>query len=90
MRTTLTLDPDVAKKLKALAHLRRKPFKQTLNEILRRGFGSQEITLKDPYPSFVVKAHRGGFRPGIDVEKLNQLTEDIETQHFVQRQRRTR
>lgn len=81
MRTTVTLDPDVAAKLKDLAHRRQASFKETLNDVLRRGFsvpGSGK-----PAGKFVVKPHTGGFRPGIDPDKLNQLLDDLEADDFV-------
>jgi hypothetical protein len=31
----------------------------------------------------VVKAHAGGFRPGIDPGKLNQLVDELEVDDFV-------
>ena len=37
MRTTLTLDDDVADFLKSQSRLHDKPFKQLVNEVLRRG-----------------------------------------------------
>ena len=37
MRTTLTLDTDVAHFLKEQSRLQDKPFKQVVNEALRRG-----------------------------------------------------
>jgi len=37
MRTTLTLDGDVADRLRALARERGLPFKQVVNAVLRRG-----------------------------------------------------
>jgi hypothetical protein len=37
MRTTLTLDDDVAAKLKSACREREVPFKQVVNEALRRG-----------------------------------------------------
>lgn len=41
MRTTVTLEPDVAAKLKELAHKRRASFKATLNDVLRKGLAPQ-------------------------------------------------
>lgn len=81
MRTTVTLDPDVAAKLKELAHRRRSSFKETLNEVLRKGLTSQ--ALGGPAERFVVEPHRGGFRPGIDPDKLNQLVDELEVEDFV-------
>ena len=40
MRTTVTLDRDVAAQLQGLAHRRRKPFKVILNETIRKGLGN--------------------------------------------------
>ena len=36
MRTTLTLDPDVARRIEDEVHRLRKPFKQVVNDALRR------------------------------------------------------
>jgi len=37
MRTTLTLDDDVAEKLRTVAHQTRRSFKQVVNDALRTG-----------------------------------------------------
>jgi hypothetical protein len=41
MRTTLTIDPDLADALRKKAHRARKPFKQVVNETLRAGLVAQ-------------------------------------------------
>lgn len=81
MRTTLTLEPDLARKLKDLAHRRGQTFKQTLNEVVRRGLTAQ--TRREPRARYVVDPHRGGFRPGIDPGKLNQLVDQLDAEDFV-------
>jgi predicted transcriptional regulator len=86
MRTTVTLEPDVAARLKELAHRRRASFKETLNDVLRRGLNSQAAT-REPPPRYVVEAHTGGFRPGIDPAKLNQLVDELEVGDFVDKAR---
>lgn len=80
MRTTLTLEADLAKKLKELAHRRGQSFKQTLNEVVRRGLASK--TSRDASP-YTVTPHRGGFRPGIDPGKLNQLVDQLDVEQFI-------
>jgi hypothetical protein len=82
MRTTVTLEPDVAAKLKELAHRRRTSFKETINDVLRRGLSSPAAAGKSRQ-RFVVKPHAGGFRPGIDPDKLNQLLDELEVGDFV-------
>ncbi len=86
MRTTVTLEPDVAAKLKEYAHRRRASFKAALNELLRRGLAAQEgaVTAKR---RFKVEAHAGGFKPGVDAAKLNQLVDQLESDDFVRRAR---
>jgi hypothetical protein len=86
MRTTVTLEPDLAKKVKALAHHRKLSFKQALNEVIRRG-----LTLPDrqqPQPRFTVQPHAGGFQPGIDPGKLNQLVDQLEVEEFIAKAQR--
>ena len=81
MRTTLTLEPDLAKKLKDLAHRRGESFKQTLNDVVRRGLASKPRL--GTAPRYKVTPHAGGFRPGIDSNKLNQLVDQLEVEDFV-------
>mgnify|MGYP001175506458 FL=1 len=81
MRTTITLEPDVAAKLKEFAHRQRLSFKAAVDTVLRRGLAAQATSTGAPAP-FVVQPHAGGFRPGIDVARLNQLLDDLDTQDF--------
>jgi len=88
MRTTVTLDPDVAERLKELAHQRRASFKETINDVIRRGLGAQAVD--DDLPPFVVEPHQAAFRPGIDVGKLNQLADEVDVQDFAREAAETR
>lgn len=81
MRTTVTLEADVVARLKALAQRRRLSFKETLNEVLRKGLAAQAGARKPA--RFVVEPHTGGFRPGIDPDKLNQLLDELAVDDFV-------
>ncbi len=77
----MTLEPDVAAKVQALAHRRGTSFKATLNDLLRRGLGAQGRAERSR--TFVVKPHHGGFRPGVDPTRLNQLVDELEIEDFV-------
>jgi hypothetical protein len=83
VRTTVTLDADIAAKIKELAHRRRASFKATLNEVLRRGLAGERRPSASP--RFVVEPHAGGFRPGLDLDKLNQLEGQLEAEDFARR-----
>jgi len=72
MRTTLTLDDDVARQLRRRARGEHGGFKRVVNETLRRGLTAGDKPLAVPEP-FVVRATSGGFLPGVDPLKLNQL-----------------
>jgi len=76
VRTTLTLDEDVAAKLRAEARRSGEPFKQTVNRVLRTGLNvrAQAASL----PPFKVKARPLGLRPGFNYDKVWDLIEKIE------------
>jgi hypothetical protein len=50
MRTTLTLDPDVARRLRKLHRERDVPFTTLVNEALRRGLANLEEPTAEPGP----------------------------------------
>ncbi len=74
MRTTVTLDPDVAAKLKQAAHERGISFKEALNATVRRGFERSERKAQ-PYR---VRARDLGVRPGVNLDKALQLAGELE------------
>ena len=76
MRTTLTLDADVARTLKTAVKTRQVPFKRVVNDALRVVIGLQ--TAQRPRVRFTVKPHGGGFATGLDPHQLNQLAAELE------------
>ena len=77
MRTTLTLDDDVEKELRDEARRSGRQFKEVVNDALRRGLSSGSKPGRHPR-RFRVRAKACGFRPGIDLTKLNQLVDELE------------
>jgi hypothetical protein len=75
MRTTLTLDADVARLLEEEAHRQRKPFKQVVNEAIRRGLSPRPPTRLARYR---VRPHKTAVRPGIDSGSFNKLVDELE------------
>lgn len=80
MRTTVTLDSDVARLLRDAMHRSRRGFKETLNAAVRNGLSRR------PEPGkrvpFVVKPKAMGLKPGIDPASLNQLADELEVDAF--------
>jgi hypothetical protein len=74
MRTTVTLDADVAAKLKETARQRGISFKEALNSSVRRGL-TTETTAAKPYR---LPTRRLGVRPGIDLDRALGLAADLE------------
>lgn len=82
MRTTLTLDADVARMLEDEAHRLRKPFKQVVNDAIRRGLAPQ------PQPKvgrYRVRPHKTQLMPGIDAAAFNKLADELADEAVVKR-----
>lgn len=78
MRTTVTLDEDVAAALQRLTRERGAGFKQVLNDVLRRGLADERVAPT----AYRVPARDLGLRPGVDLTKALQMVaaeEDEET-----------
>ena len=77
MRTTLTLDEDVAARLRELSRLTQRSFKETVNDVLRAGLNTPAHT---GGRAFTVIPHETGLKPGVDPRRLNQLIDELEAQ----------
>ena len=77
MRTTLVIDDDLIDKLRELGRKRRLPLRQVVDETLRRGLSVQEPQAPR-HPAFKVTPFNSDFRPGVDLQRLNQLADDLE------------
>jgi hypothetical protein len=77
MRTTITLDEDVAAQLRRLMRERELTFKDAVNTTLRAGLGAT----REPR-GYRLPTYHMGVRPGIDLDKalrLDAAMEDEET-----------
>lgn len=83
MRTTVTLDDDVADKLKRLAQRRAATFKETLNQVLRRGLAAPSRS-DQPRP-YQVDVFRSALRTGVDPMHLNRLSDELEVDRAIGR-----
>ena len=83
MRTTLTLEPDVAQQIRQRMAEKKLTLKRVVNDALRAGLsktGKKERTAR-----FVVKPWPLGLKPGIDYDKLGQLLDQLETEEFIRK-----
>jgi hypothetical protein len=81
MRTTVTLDPEVAAKFKTLARQRGLSFKQTLNQTVREGLCRR----RNAPLSLARYTQSMGVRAGINLDKALQLASAIEDEEIVRK-----
>jgi len=82
MRTTLTLEPDVALKLKRRMAAKKLTLKAAVNQALRAGLAVEDAPARVP---FRVVPHDFGFAPGIDLDKLGQLDDQLEDEEIARK-----
>jgi hypothetical protein len=77
VRTTLTLDDDVAAKLKSLSRRSGRAFREVVNDALRRGLARPSAA--HPREPFTVKPRDlGRLRPGLSLDNIGELLEQVE------------
>ena len=74
MRTTLTIDDDVARLLNEAVHRERRPFKSVVNDALRRGLRSSSGARE----TYDYVPHSSRLRAGVDPAGLNRLADEFE------------
>ncbi len=74
MRTTLTLDEDIAAKLQAETRRSGRSFRDVVNETLRRGLLSRrrKASLMPALPRFSL-----GLRPGLDLDNSERVLDEL-------------
>jgi hypothetical protein len=77
VRTTLTLDDDVAAKLRSEARRSGRSFRDVVNEAIRRGLATRETT--ESVEQFKVETRDlGALRPGLSLDNVAELLEIVE------------
>ena len=84
MRTTVTIDDDLAALVEAIRRREGLSFKAALNQLLR--LGVQAKTAPPKPRRFHTPARKLGLKPGIDPTRLKALIDDLETGDFVGRE----
>jgi hypothetical protein len=83
MGATPTID-DLADLLRRRARELGMAFKDIVNWLLRNRLGEQAKTRPHTAPKTI--PHAFGFRPGIDLDKLHQLADELEAEAYAARQ----
>jgi hypothetical protein len=81
VRTTVTLDPDVAAKLKAAARQQGISFKQALNQAIRAGLGPTRRSAR----RFIQLTQPMTLRPGVNLDKALLLATALEDEELVRK-----
>jgi hypothetical protein len=83
MRTTLTIDDDLAGLLQRQARALDKPFRELVNDTLRKGL-SENLIEKGKEVS--VRPHDfGSSRPGMDMDRLNQFADELAVEDYLRK-----
>ena len=84
MRTTLTLDDDLARSLKDVAHRQDEPFKAVVNRALRAGLAALSSP-KAPRRYQIKPFAMGDVSAGIDLVKALELSDRLEDDALVRK-----
>ena len=80
MRTTITIDPDVAERLSAFQRARGVSFKEAVNDALRRGLGATAPGDATPYR---MPSRDLGLRPGVELDRVRQQLDELDDARFL-------
>src|SRR5258708_3090232 len=80
MRTTLTIDDDLAGLLKQRAREQGIPFKEAVNRTIRAGLGEARKARRGAVPKTV--PHSFAFSPGVALAKLGPLGDEVGGESF--------
>ncbi len=83
MRTTLTLEPDVAERVSHEIQRTGRRMKEVVNQALRLGLGMAKAPPQSP--RFEVQPHSFRFNPDIDLNRMHQLLDDLEAEHVARK-----
>ncbi|MDE2900537.1 MAG: hypothetical protein OXN15_05870 [Chloroflexota bacterium] len=86
MRTTLTIDNDIVDSLKERARLQGRPFKQVVNDALRRGLSQ---TSEEERPEFRVEPMEGGILPHLKHLTPKEILDELSIQDYLEKEARS-
>jgi predicted transcriptional regulator len=81
MRTTVTLDEDVASKLQQTARERGVSFKAALNDAIRAGLGGNSRSAR----RYRMRVYDMGLRKGVDLDRALRLADELEDEEILRK-----
>lgn len=82
VRTTVTLDPDVDARLRAIARERGVPLRVVINDAIRAGIQPRTGAATVPYR---LPSRRLGARPGLNLDKALALAGELEDEEIARK-----
>lgn len=76
----MTIDEDVAQEIRRRMRERDAGFKETVNDLLRRGLRARDEEVAGPLPTF-----RSGPQPGVDLDRALALAGALEDEQIVRK-----
>ena len=84
MRTTLTIDDDLADQIQELRRRHGHSLKRVINSLLREGLHSRQS--RPRAKTYRTRIYKLGMRPGFDPVKLNRLVDELEAERWLARE----
>ena len=84
MRTTLTIDDDLADQIQKLRRRHGHSLKRVINSLLREGLQSRQS--RPRATKYRTRTYQLGMRPGFDPVKLNRLIGELEDERWLARE----
>ena len=85
MRTTLTIDDDLARALREKAHETGSPFKEIVNKAIRAGLEQiNKPSRKRPY-KYKCKSYSLGYPPRADLDRALDLADHLESEEIARK-----
>ena len=80
MRTTLTIDDDLARELREKAYKTGAPFKEVVNKAIRAGLGN--VDKPKQIKPYKLKAYSLGYPPGANLDRALNLADHLESEEI--------
>ena len=83
MRTTLTIDDDLARELREKAHKTGAPFKEVVNKAIRAGL--EQIDKPKQVKPYKCKAYSLGYPPSADLDHALNIADRLESEEIARK-----